>query len=121
MFNEIIVRNFTDPQFAAELDGASASIELGNPVCGDRIRVQLDVAQGSVRRVRYQAWGCATSLATGNIFCAHVNGQSLDKLLATPPEAIDSMLGELEPSQHHCLEMLRGLFSRLETEFSPAN
>lgn len=119
MFNDIIVRNFSDPQFAAELDEANASIELGNPVCGDRIRVQLEMAEGRVRRARYQAWGCATSLATGNVFCAHVNGQPLAQLARLPAEAIDAMLGEIEPSQHHCLELLRGLFSRLQDHCAP--
>lgn len=114
MFNEIIVKNFSDPAFAAELDEAAASIEIGNPVCGDRIRVQLDVADGLIRRARYQAWGCATSLATGNVFCACIDGKPLSVLLGTSNGDIEAMLGELEPSQHHCLEMLRSLFQRLK-------
>jgi nitrogen fixation NifU-like protein len=112
MFNETIVRHFSNPEFAAELDDATASIELGNPVCGDRISVQLKITDGHVRKARYQAWGCATSLAAGNVFCAHVNDQPL-AAIATSGAAIDSMLGELEPSQHHCLEMLRALFAEL--------
>jgi nitrogen fixation NifU-like protein len=113
MFNEIIVRNFSNPSFASELDEVSASIEIGNPVCGDRIRVQLDVAEGYIRQARYQAWGCATSLATGNIFCSHLEGKRLNTALNTPGVEIDAMLGELEPSQYHCLEMLKSLFQRL--------
>ena len=120
MFNDIIVRNFSDPQFAAELEEATASIELGNPVCGDRIRVQLEVGGGQVRRARYQAWGCATSLATGNVFCSHINGRPLEELLRYTRDEIDAMLGELEPSQHHCLEMLHGLFNRLKFDPAPA-
>ena len=113
MFNELIVRHFSNPEFAAELDDATASIELGNPVCGDRISVQLKIADGHLQKARYQAWGCATSLAAGNVFCTHVNDQPLAAAMAASDAAIDSMLGELEPSQHHCLEMLRALFAEL--------
>jgi len=113
MFNEIIVRHFSNPEFAAELDDATASIELGNPVCGDRISVQLKITHGHVQKARYQAWGCATSLAAGNAFCAHIDDQPLAAAIATSGAAIDSMLGELEPSQHHCLEMLEALFAEL--------
>jgi NifU-like protein involved in Fe-S cluster formation len=113
MFNETIVRHFSNPEFAAELDDATASIELGNPVCGDRISVQLQIADGHIRKARYQAWGCATSLAAGNVFCTHINDQPLAAAIATPGAAIDAMLGELDPSQHHCLEMLRTLFAQL--------
>lgn len=114
MYNDIIVKNFTDPVFAEEMDEATASISIGNPVCGDRILVRLLVADGHIQRARYQAWGCATSLAAGNVFCAHVNSQPLHAVMSTPEGIIDTMLGELEPSQHHCLEMLRGLFQRLK-------
>lgn len=41
-------------------------IERGNPVCGDRITVQLKLVSDRIEMIRYQAWGCATSLATCN-------------------------------------------------------
>ncbi len=113
MFNDIIVSNFSDPVYAAEVDEQAAAIELGNPVCGDRIRVQFEVADHSIHNVRYQAWGCATSLATGNIFCGHIDGKSLGEIERITRADMAQMLGEIEPSQHHCLEMLNSLFTRL--------
>lgn len=113
MFNDIIVENFSAPRYAEELDSANLTLELGNPVCGDRIRVQLQLAGGVIAKARYQAWGCATSLATGNIFCGFLDTKPLSVVQAMPPGDIASMLGELEPSQHHCLEMLRSLFAQL--------
>jgi nitrogen fixation NifU-like protein len=114
MFNEIITRNFTEPTFATELEGATHTLELGNPVCGDRIKVQLVIQDERVEAARYQAWGCATSLAAGNVFCSHLDGKPLGELLPAQPQVIETMLGELEPSQHHCLEMLRSLFDQLD-------
>lgn len=114
MFNDIIVENFSSPRFAEELPHADLTLELGNPVCGDRIEVRLQLAEGVIAKARYQAWGCATSLATGNVFCGFVDTKPLAAVLATPAEAMTSMLGELEPSQHHCLDMLRALFAQLQ-------
>lgn len=113
MFNEIIVKNFSDATYAAELDAHRTVIELMSPVCGDRIRVQFEMVSGLVKGVRFQAWGCATSLATGNIFCAHVDGKCLSEIEKFTIADIEHMLGEIEPSQHHCLEMLHSLFARL--------
>jgi NifU-like protein involved in Fe-S cluster formation len=120
MFNEIIVRNFTQATFACELHEANASIEIGNPVCGDRIRVQLDLEDGYIRSARYQAWGCATSLATGNVFCACINDKSISSAVNVPDKDIEALLGDLEPSQHHCLEMLKMLFQKLKQEHALA-
>lgn len=113
MFNDIIVKHFTEPTFAEEIGDATRTLELGNPVCGDRIRVQLKEDGERIALARYQAWGCATSLATGNIFCTHIQGRPFSDLLGIQRSDIDSMLGELDPAQYHCLEMLRTLFEEL--------
>ena len=120
MFNEIIVKNFTQPTFACELDEANTTIEIGNPVCGDRIRVQLDLEDGYIKSARYQAWGCATSLATGNVFCGCINNKTLSGVADTPDKEIEAMLGDLDPSQHHCLEMLKLLFQKLQQSHAVA-
>ena len=118
MFNEIIVDNFSNPVYAGEMENASAVLELGNEVCGDRIKVQLDIEDGFIRRAVYAAWGCATSLATGNIFCAKIQQLPLAEAVQFSRDDVDSMLGELDPSQHHCLEMLHLLFDKLR-DLSP--
>ena len=114
MFNEIIVANFSDPTFAAELNDANHAIMIGNPVCGDRIMVSLKLDGDLIVKARYQAWGCATSVAMGNLFCAHLNGRHLPNVHSPSPEQIEQMLGEIEPSQYHCLEMLKSLFAKLK-------
>jgi nitrogen fixation NifU-like protein len=120
MFNEIIVENFSNPRFAEELAQPDLTLELGNPVCGDRIEVRLQIGDGIVTKARYQAWGCAASLATGNIFCGYVDAKPVATLRATPQAQLDALLGELEPSQYHCLEMLRALFAQLASHSLPA-
>ncbi len=116
MFNDIIVRHFSNPTHTGEIAGASRSLELGNPVCGDRIRVDLRLDGDRIAEARYQAWGCATSLATGNAFCEHIEDKSLSEAANTSTTSIEALLGELEPSQMHCLEMLRSLFAQLGSQ-----
>lgn len=113
MFNEIIVNNFSNPAHAAEIENASAVIELGNDVCGDRIKVQLLIEDGCIKRAVYAAWGCATSLATGNIFCSRIQDLPYACAIDFSASEVEQMLGELDPSQQHCLEMLHLLFDKL--------
>lgn len=117
MFNDIIVQNFSNPTHAAELVQSTNTIELGNPVCGDRIKVQLNIQDGLIQQAAYAAWGCATSLATGNVFCQKIQGTAVADVCNLSKEEIDKMLGDLEPAQHHCLEMLHNLFAKLQQTF----
>ncbi|GAA3326581.1 hypothetical protein GCM10020331_063060 [Ectobacillus funiculus] len=64
---------------------------------------------------KFTAYGCATALATADIFFAHyIIGKQLSEIIATPIDIREAMLGELEPSQMHCLYILHELFTQLE-------
>ncbi len=113
MFNETIVENFTNPCFQGELESAAVQLRIGNPVCGDRMVITLATDAGLVRQARFQAWGCATSIATANVFCRYISGRPLAQVQAVEPREIDGLLGELDPAQRHCRDMLHDLFGQL--------
>jgi NifU-like protein involved in Fe-S cluster formation len=111
MYNTIIIENFTNPRHSGELRSPDFFIELGDPVCGDKMIVQGMLSDDKVvTKAKFQAWGCATSVAAANIFCRFLLNRPLSEVEDTPKEKIDSLLGDLDPSQYHCLEMLRELF-----------
>ena len=114
MYNSIIVENFSNPCHSGKVTFPNFSIELGNPICGDKIIVQGIISSNQViTESKFQAWGCATTIATANIFCQYLLDKSLDTIRDTKTKKINELLGDLEPSQFHCLEMLRELFQKV--------
>ncbi|WNO60624.1 iron-sulfur cluster assembly scaffold protein [Rheinheimera sp. MMS21-TC3] len=118
MYNDIIIKNFTEPHNVGDLESADYEIEIGNPVCGDRIKVQLLVTDKVINKAVFRAWGCATSVATANIFCSSIAGEAYDNISQRQPLEIGQMLGELEPSQQHCVEILVELHQKLADTIS---
>ena len=113
MYNSIIVDNFSNPCHSGELTSPDFSIELDNPVCGDRMIVQGMLSSDRVViQIKFQAWGCATSIAAANIFCGFLLNRRLSEVRDTQTEKMDTLLGDLDPSQYHCLEMLKNLFQK---------
>ena len=76
MYNDIIIDNFTNPQKVGDIALANCEFEIGNPVCGDRIKIQLMVENNTISEARFRAWGCATSIATANLFCESIEGKT---------------------------------------------
>jgi nitrogen fixation NifU-like protein len=114
MYNSIVVENFSNPCHSGKVTSPDFSIELGNPVCGDKIIIQGILSNNQlVTKSKFQAWGCATTIATANIFCGYLLNKSFDEITGTKKEIINELLGDLEPSQHHCLEMLKELFQKV--------
>ncbi|MBD2784607.1 iron-sulfur cluster assembly scaffold protein [Xenorhabdus sp. DI] len=114
MFNEIITDNFCNPDLQGSLTNPDIQLKLGNPVCGDKVDIDLSLdEERRISKARFQAWGCTTSLAMANQFCRQIQGRTLTELSKLDTQEIDAMLGRLQPSQKHCLEMLHALFQQV--------
>lgn len=113
MYNDIIIKNFSEPEYSGEIQNPHFEFEVGNSVCGDRIRVQIEMDGEKITKGVFRAWGCATSVATANIFCSLINANTIETIVNRDTSEIDKLLGELEPSQHHCLDILHELHNKL--------
>lgn len=112
MFNSVIVKHFNNPQNIGELDNPDHIIKIGNPVCDDQVKMHIQLGvSNDVIDVKYLAYGCATSIATASIFSSYIKGKSIVEIKNLVAKDRHEMLGELEPSQYHCLEILDSLFA----------
>ncbi|MFD0588620.1 iron-sulfur cluster assembly scaffold protein [Paenibacillus sp. GCM10027627] len=114
MYNAIIVDHFTAPRNIGELADRDDEISIGNSVCGDTIHLHMKRDGDKITDVKFKAYGCATSIATASIFSEYITGKSIGDICATEASARSEMLGELDPSQRHCLDILTQLFSHFD-------
>ena len=114
MYNPQIIDHFSNPRNVGEIDNPDAEITIGSPVCGDMMVVHINWDESKrVSEVVFKAHGCATTIATASMFGEHIRGKTCQEIAATPESQRSRLLGELEPSQHHCLDMLHRLFTQL--------
>jgi len=73
-FRAIVLEHFRHPRNRGPLDSATASAEGANPLCGDRIRVQVRVVDGVVDDARFTADACAICIASASVLTEHVRG-----------------------------------------------
>lgn len=116
MFSARIAENFTNPTHGGVVADPQIVLENKDPVCGDQIRITIAVNDGMITEARFQAWGCATSLATANILCAWFEGKPLADCAAATPETLAEQLGSLTPEQRHCQVIAVNLVAQLQPE-----
>ncbi|MCX8648998.1 iron-sulfur cluster assembly scaffold protein [Gilliamella sp. B2776] len=116
MFNKIITDNFCDPKYQGKMTESGIKLALSNPVCGDKVDIFINYnkEEDKIEKARFQAWGCTTSLAMSNIFCKYVENNPLSQVRKISDSEIGELLGVLEPSQQHCVEMLISLFKQIK-------
>jgi nitrogen fixation NifU-like protein len=73
-YRAVVIEHFRHPRNRGPLAGAMASVEGANPLCGDRIRVELLADGDRIAEARFTADACALCIASASILTERVRG-----------------------------------------------
>ncbi|HEV7671117.1 MAG TPA: SUF system NifU family Fe-S cluster assembly protein [Thermoanaerobaculia bacterium] len=109
LYQDLILDHTRKPRNFHPLPQANRRAEGHNPLCGDRISLAFDVADGTIREAAFEGSGCAISVASASMLTEAVTGKTVEearRLLgafltqtagaAGTPGAADVELGKLE-------------------------
>jgi nitrogen fixation NifU-like protein len=105
MFNETLLDHFKNPRNAGDLPGASATVEVSNPVCGDVLRLSARVEAGRIAEARFKTQGCVAAIAASSVLTELLRGKSARELTSITPEEISAALGGLPPATFHAAQL----------------
>lgn len=75
---------------------------VGNPVCGDQMKMYIKVEGDKIVDVRWKTFGCASAIASTSALSEMVKGKTMDDALKIDAKAIDNYLGNLPKHKFHC-------------------
>ena len=101
MFSEALLDHFRNPRNAGELPGATATVEVSNPVCGDILKLCVRVVEGRIAEARFLCRGCTTSIACASLLTEKIIGHTLPEVRGLTPEILSEELGGLPPATLH--------------------
>jgi NifU-like protein involved in Fe-S cluster formation len=132
IYNARMLRLAAEARGAGRLSEPDGSAEIVNPTCGDRITVDVSVADGRIAAIGYEVHACVLTQASGSLLGRHAPGRTAAELqeVATQIEAMLSArsgapggdwsdYAALEPvrahnSRHECVMLpLRALLAAL--------
>lgn len=103
LYREIILDHYENPRNYGELPDADISYEDDNPLCGDRIRIDLKVQDGRIVDVRFSGKGCAISQASASMLTERIKGATVEEARRLTRDDILEMLGiPLGPARIKC-------------------
>jgi nitrogen fixation NifU-like protein len=101
-YSDLVRDHFERPRNAGVLEDADGIGERSNPVCGDRMRVMIRIAEGCIAAVRWQTRGCPAAIATSSFASEMVAGWTVEQVRALTREAIAEAMGGLPRDKVHC-------------------
>jgi nitrogen fixation NifU-like protein len=102
IYGSRVLDHFQNPRNAGTLSSPDLVGEAGNPVCGDRMRLYLRLADGRVAEARFQTFGCSVAIAASSILTELVMGLTKDELARIRNTDIVTALGGLPEAKVNC-------------------
>jgi nitrogen fixation protein NifU and related proteins len=101
-YSDKVMDHFANPRNVGELPDANGIGTVGNPVCGDVMKMYIKVKDGVIDDVRFQTFGCGAAIATSSISTEMIKGKSLEEALTITNKAVAEALDGLPPVKMHC-------------------
>lgn len=101
-YSEKVMDHFSHPRNVGEMPDADGIGTVGNPVCGDVMKMYIKVADNIITDVRFQTFGCGAAIATSSISTELIKGKSIEEALQLTNKAVAEALDGLPPMKMHC-------------------
>ena len=101
-YSEKVMQHFMNPHNVGEIPDADGVGNVGNPVCGDIMRLYIKVEDGLIVDARFKTFGCGAAIATSSMVTDLVKGKSVDEALRISNKAVAEALGGLPKIKMHC-------------------
>ncbi len=75
---------------------------VGNPICGDQMKMYIKVKNNKIDDIRWKTYGCASAIASTSALSELAKGKTLDEALKIDAKMIDDYLGNLPKHKFHC-------------------
>jgi len=106
-YSDILMDHFKNPRNQGEIKDADGVGEVGNPVCGDMMKIYIMVGENDkgeefLRDIKFQTLGCGAAIASSSMLTELAKGQKIDDALKISREQIAEKLGGLPKEKIHC-------------------
>lgn len=102
IYSDKVMEHFGNPRNVGVLDDADGIGEVGNPVCGDVMKITIKVDDDRIEDIRFQTLGCGAAIATSSIVTEMAKGMTLADAVAITKNQVAEELDGLPPAKMHC-------------------
>jgi nitrogen fixation NifU-like protein len=101
-YSEKVMDHFMNPRNVGDIPDASGIGTVGNPVCGDVMKMYLKIENDTIVDVKFKTFGCGAAVATSSMVTEMVKGKTIDEALKISNKAVAEALGGLPAIKMHC-------------------
>ena len=101
-YSDKVMDHFMNPRNMGEIEDADGVGEVGNPACGDVMKLYLKIEGDRITDAKFKTFGCGAAIASSSMTTELIKGKTIDEALKLSNEAVAEALGGLPPAKQHC-------------------
>lgn len=102
LYTEKVMDHFEHPRNVGEIENADGVGQVGNPKCGDIMKMYLKIDDGIITDVKFKTFGCGSAIATSSMATELIKGQPIGEAMTLTNAAVAEALGGLPAYKMHC-------------------
>ena len=101
-YSEKVMDHFLHPRNIGEIPDASGVGNVGNPVCGDIMRLYIKIENNKIVDAKFKTFGCGAAISTSSMVTEMVKGKTIQEAMEITNKAVAEALGGLPAIKMHC-------------------
>lgn len=120
MYTKKVIEHFQSPHNLGKMKKPDAVGEVGNPICGDLMRIYLGVGENKkgekiIRDIKFETLGCVAAIATSSMITELAKRKTFSEAMKIRFSDVEKSLGSLPPVKKHCADLaVRALRAAIE-------
>ncbi len=102
MYTEAVMEHFTNPKNVGEIENPDGEGQVGNPTCGDIMKMYIKVEDDQVVDAKFKTFGCGAAIATSSVATEMVKGKTIEEARNITNRQVAEALGGLPGNKMHC-------------------
>ena len=102
LYSEKVMDHFLNPRNMGEMTDANGVGTVGNPICGDVMKIYLKIENDTIKDAKFQTLGCGAAISTSSMATEMIIGKTVSEALNLTNQAIIQALDGLPKPKRHC-------------------
>lgn len=101
-YSDKVMDHFSNPRNMGDMEEADSVGTVGNPKCGDVMKLFLKIEDNIIVDAKFKTFGCGAAIATSSMSTELIKGKTLEEAQNLTNKAVSEALGGLPPAKMHC-------------------